>query len=204
MCYGRTTYPDCRVIIAVSEGGHAQEMDAVPVVGPRRPINSFKLLIDCLEWNAEGKMSRDSFDKLFAIITEHFGDQLGNFPTNFKAAWKRLEAFDAPWHRVDLCVNGCVFFEKDYATADECPKCKEPRWEALGETGDVDAGKGKKPRSTFFWWNVVDLLRRVYANPHTAEMMLAHSRHVPPEDGSMRTIWDEYSIDVDVRMPLVS
>jgi len=178
-------------------------MDAVPVVGPRRPINAFKLLIDCLEWNAEGKMSRDSFDKLLAILTEHFGDQLGNFPTNFKAAWKRFEAFDAPWHRVDLCVKGCVFFEGEHATADECPKCKEPRWEALGETGDVDAGKGKKPRSTFFWWNVVDLLRRVYANPYTAEMMLAHSRHVPPEDGSMRTIWGEYSIEVKVRMPLV-
>ena len=73
----------------------------------------------------------------------------------------------------------------------------------MGETGDVDAGKGKKPRSTFFWWNVVDLLGRVYANPYTAEMMLAHSRHVPPEDGSMRTIWGEYSIEVNVRMPLV-
>ncbi len=182
-------------MITVLDGDHTQEMDAIPVADPRHPpIDSFKMLLDLLEWNAEGKMSRDSFDKLLAIIHEHFGKHLGTFPTNFKAAWKQFEVFDAPCNRVDLCVKGCVFFEGEYATADVCPKCNEPRWEALGETGEVDAGKGKKARSQFFWWNIADLLRRVYANPYTAEMMLAHSRHVPPADGSVRTIWGKSSI----------
>jgi hypothetical protein len=168
------------------EGGHGQGTEATE---PRTTVNPFSLLVDILEWSTDAGCSRDAFDKLLSIISSHFGNRLDKFPSSFHAAWKRLSSFDAPWNKVDLCVNGCVFFEGLHANADECPTCKEPRWDALGESGEVDGGKGRKARSQFFWWDVKFLLARLYANPFTAEMMRAHARHVPPKDGTVRTIW---------------
>eukprot|EP00854_Cymbomonas_tetramitiformis_P033007 gene33007-42137_t len=37
-------------------------------------------------------------------------------------------------------------------------------------------------RTTFYYWDIKDLLRRMYAHPELAADMLAHAKHVPTED----------------------
>jgi hypothetical protein len=149
---------------------------------------STRFLADLLEWNLAENLTQKSFSALCEILLNHFDElRATHFPITYAKAMSTFSAFDTPFQRVDMCVNGCCLYEKELADADLCPRCKESRWQSFGaeDTGDTS----KKPRLQFLWWPLKEIFRRLFLSPEVAELMRAHGRHVSPESGRKDTIW---------------
>ena len=178
----------CRILHMYCD--HIQAASEIAVctqeANTRRATN---LLADLLEWNLEENLTQKSFTALCEILVHNL-DELRetHFPTTFARAMHAFEDFDTPFHRADMCVNGCCFYEKELAGADHCPKCKECRWQSF-EKDDTS----RKPRLQFLWWPLKDIFRRLFHSPEIAELLRAHGRHTSPETGRKDTIWGKSS-----------
>jgi len=161
---------------------------------PEGESDTFLFVLELLEWNLANNLTQESFTQLLGILRVRFqnmfpGDTL---PANFDQALKHLKAFGLPANHVDMCVNGCCRFDGVNKACTVCPSCKESRWDPEMMEKPLEKRRG---RTSFYYWDMPDLLRRMYAHPELNVDMQAHSRHVPCdlENGdAMRTIWGAY------------
>ncbi|KAI3975290.1 hypothetical protein MKX01_033530 [Papaver californicum] len=68
------------------------------------------------------------------FMTELFGylksilPEGNTLPSNCSKAKNMIKLFQLPVQIIHACINDCIFYHKDYANEDECPKCGEGRW----------------------------------------------------------------------------
>ena len=144
-------------------------------------------VLELIEWNLTHNLTQASFTDVLTILRErlpHYfpGDTL---PKSFNAAISQFQAFGLPHKIVDICVNGCCRFDGSNAGCSTCPKCGADRWD---EKMLAKPAKKRVGRTTFYYWDMKDLLRRMYAHPELAADMQAHAKHIPNED-DMQYMW---------------
>jgi hypothetical protein len=85
------------------------------------------------------------------------------------------------FERIDVCPDDCVLFRGEYADLDACPKCGKSRY--------ADS-KRKKPNRIFRFCSVKDRIKRLFASPLLAELILhPHTRTKPPP-GVIESVYD--------------
>jgi len=146
-------------------------------------------MLELIEWNLVHNLTQDSFTDLLKVLKTslpHYFPE-GTLPTNFQQAISHFQTFGLPSKKVDMCVNGCCRFDGENAMCSKCPKCKADRWDPKMLMKPVSKRVGL---TTVYYWDMKDLLRRMYAHPELSVDMRAHARHVPCKPGEpMEYMW---------------
>jgi len=164
-------------------GGLAQHDDA-------GDDQTFIFLLQLLEWNLKHNLTQSSFTELLQICRERLPTMFPEetLPGSFSKAVQHVAAFGLPSKCVDMCPNGCCRFDGVNAACAICPTCKEDRWLPEMMTKPVNKRRG---RTSFYYWDLASLLKRMYAHPQLSVDMQAHARHVPCDldTEEMETMW---------------
>ncbi|KAK3269446.1 hypothetical protein CYMTET_22112 [Cymbomonas tetramitiformis] len=137
---------------------HGEEFDK------QTAASAHDTLLDLLEWNLDGNLTQYSFRDLLCILKTNHPDEFSSLPDSFKTSIARFKDMHIPFHVVDLCRNGCVMFEKEFADLYKCPTCKAHRWEGgeqnAGGNDDTTGGsERRKAKCRFYHWHLKDLLQ---------------------------------------------
>jgi hypothetical protein len=152
--------------------------------------HAFMLMLDLLEWNLEHGLSQGSFNDLMEILGQNLPKIFpeGILPRKYQEAIGHLSMYGLPSKSVDICVNGCCRFDGEHAMCRTCSTCGADRWAPEMLEKPLASRRGK---STFYYWNLPDLLKRNFAHPELCVDMQAHARHIPCDltKEAMGTMW---------------
>ncbi|KAI0349119.1 hypothetical protein OH77DRAFT_1507564 [Trametes cingulata] len=110
---------------------------------------------------ARGDASQDNYeDNRAAIMELHPEDDIPSYD-QIKRRISELTGIDAI--RTDMCINSCVAFTGPFANLEQCPHCRQARYESRNDV--------QVPRRTFQTFPVGPQIQAMYASPENAQLM---------------------------------
>ncbi|CAH9124429.1 unnamed protein product [Cuscuta epithymum] len=134
-------------------------------------------IVELMQLKVKNLMTNKCFDELMGILKRML--PLGNkLPTSHRHAQKVLKNIGLGYVKIHSCPYDCVLFYKENEKLDECPVCKEPRYE-------LNSNGKKIPKKVLRYFPLKPRLQRLYMSHHTADHMTWH-KDGRVEDGIMR------------------
>lgn len=157
-----------------------------------KKFSSLNFLVKLMHIKVLNRWTNKSFDMLLELLKDAFPADT-KIPSSHYEARKKLNDLGLGYENIHVCKHDCAIFWKENADLQNCPICKEPRYQMVG-------GKGKKvPHKVMRYFPLTPRLKRLYASRHTAEDMRWHYDKRSMVDGVLRhpadgEEWKEFDI----------
>jgi hypothetical protein len=125
-----------------------------------------------MAFKSQYNMSRDTFNGLLMVIGSLLPED-HVLPKSMYESQKLLRALKMTYEQIHACPKGCVLFQKEYAEAKYCSKCKSSRFM------EVDSGDGQKrqldiPLTIIRHLPFIPRIQRLYMIEKSAKQMTWH------------------------------
>ncbi|WVZ56366.1 LOW QUALITY PROTEIN: hypothetical protein U9M48_006912, partial [Paspalum notatum var. saurae] len=124
-------------------------------------FTKFSFLIKLLHLKSYYRITNTAFDALLQLLSCAFPAN-NALPRSFNEAKGLLRELGLGYESIDVCVNNCVLFWKDYAKNEHCPVCKESRWRD-------PRGKNRVAHKVLRYFPLKPRLQRLFMSKETAE-----------------------------------
>ncbi|CAH9081953.1 unnamed protein product [Cuscuta epithymum] len=145
-------------------------------------------IVELMQLKVKNLMTNKCFDELMDILKRML--PVGNkLPASHRHAQKIMKDLGLGYVKIHACKYDCALFYKENEDLDECPVCKEPRFE-------LNTNEKKIPKKVLRYFPLKPRLQRLYMSMHTADNMKWHAEG-RVDDGVMRhpadtVAWKEF------------
>ena len=133
-------------------------------VYPGADFTLLDVLANELLWFASTpSLSKNALQKQLKLKAKTYPK--GNtYPDTLHKAFALVGPFMIPLRRIEVCINDCVAFERQYKSLESCPACGESRYSS-----------NKSARRVFFYMSMKDRIRRMFADVKTSKLLQSHA-----------------------------
>ena len=118
---------------------------------------------DFLWFASTPSLSKNALQKQLKLKAKTYPK--GNtYPDTLHKAFALVGPFMIPLRRIEVCINDCVAFERQYKSLESCPACGESRYSS-----------NKSARRVFFYMSMKDRIRRMFADVKTSKLLQSHA-----------------------------
>lgn len=96
-------------------------------------------------------------------------------PERYYDIQKLVFSLGLPSEMIDVCVDNCMLYWREYTHLQECRFCGKPRFKPQG------VGSTKVPYQRMWYLPITDRLKRMYQSERTASSMRWHAEHLQTE-----------------------
>ena len=149
-----------------------------------KKFSTLTFLVKLMHIKVLNQWMNKSFDILLKLLKDIFPNDTKILSSHYEAR-KKLNDLGLGYENIYVCKHDCAIFWKENTNLQNCPICKEPRYQKVG-------GKGKKvSHKVIQYFLLTSYLKWLYASRHTAEDMRWHYNKRSMVDGVLRHPTDE-------------
>lgn len=124
--------------------------------------SKLSVAVRLLSIKSDYSISQAGMDSIIGIMNELNPSKL-NLPKDFYTTKKMVSKLGLSLERIDCCEKGCMLFNKDDATLENCKFCNQARYKKV-----TNVKRKKVPVKTMHYLTLIPRLNRLYASMRSA------------------------------------
>ena len=150
--------------------------EATTIVYPGSKMSVVSATIVIMNMCSVFRVSNIFTDELFRFLSGDLLPVPNKLPKTHYAARRSIRRLGLNYNNIHACPNGCILYDKEYATLDVCPKCTQRRW--------IDGSNNIAAR-VIRHFPLIPRFKRMWRSSEIARLLTGHAKHVST-DGIMR------------------